>query len=110
MWGSRESWLADVDAWAHTGAGREVLARLNVRPAMLLRVADVLASHADHASGRHCRGAANAAAARAAHCSPRTVTTARASCTRPVLPLKSAVAQGPQPLRTSDAGPRYGIW
>lgn len=77
MWGSRESWLADVDAWADTGAGREVLARLNVAPAMLLRVAEVLASHADHASGRHC-AVTNAAAARAAHCSPRTVTTARA--------------------------------
>lgn len=50
--------------------------RVHLRSSTLMRVAGVLAAHADHRSGRHC-AVTNAVAAAAAGCSARTVTTVR---------------------------------
>ena len=76
MWTSRRGWLSDLAAWIETTIGAAVLADRRLRPALLLRVAEALADHADHASGRHC-AATNATIASEAGCSARTVTTAR---------------------------------
>jgi hypothetical protein len=101
MWTSREGWLAELHVWTGTAAGVGVLARLNVRPALLLRVAEVLAAHADHGTGRHC-AVTNAAAARTARCSPRTVTTVRAVLREAGLAIEIRRGTG------SAATPRYG--
>jgi hypothetical protein len=77
MWTSRRGWLSELDAWTDTTGGAAVLAAKRLRPALLLRVAETLADHADHASGRHC-AATNATIASVAGCSARTVTTVRA--------------------------------
>ncbi|MEU0498069.1 hypothetical protein [Mycobacterium sp. NPDC006124] len=73
---SRSEWIAELERWLTTEEGEAVRSRVHLRPAMLMRVAEVLAAHADHGSGRHC-AVTNAAAAAAAGCSPRTVTTVR---------------------------------
>lgn len=75
-WTSRAGWTAELERWSRTDAGTAACRRAHLRPALLLRVAVVLAAHADHGSGRHC-AVTNAAAAVAAGCSPRTVTTVR---------------------------------
>lgn len=75
MWTSRDGWLQQLERWLATD-GVSACARAHLRATLLLRVAQVLAMHADHRSGRHC-AVTNAAAAAAAGCSPRTVTTAR---------------------------------
>ncbi len=76
MWTSRPSWLTEIAAWTESARGAAVLAERNLRPALLLRVAEAMAEYADHATGRHC-AATNATIATAARCSPRTVTTVR---------------------------------
>lgn len=76
MWVSRAGWLDELERWLDTDEGRAARGRAHLRPALLLRVAAILAAHADHNSGRHC-AVTNAAAAAAAGCSPRTVTTVR---------------------------------
>jgi hypothetical protein len=76
MWTSRRGWLEELTAWTQTSAGGAALAGRNLRPVLLLSVAEALANHADHANGRHC-AATNATIAAAASCSPRTVTTVR---------------------------------
>lgn len=75
MWTSRAGWLDELTVWADTEAGRAACAR-KVRADLLLRVAQVLAAHADHSTGRHC-AVTNAVIARAAGCTPRTVSTVR---------------------------------
>lgn len=75
MWTSRDGWLDELAVWADTAAGRAACAR-KVRAPMLLRVAEALAAHADHGTGRHC-AVTNAVVAKAAGCTPRTVTTVR---------------------------------
>ena len=76
VWVSRAGWLDELERWLATDEGDAARGRAHLRPALLLRVAEVLAAHADHGSGRHC-AVTNAAAATAAGCSARTVTTVR---------------------------------
>lgn len=76
VWTSRDGWLQQLERWLATDRGVAACAQVHLRAALLLRVALVLAEHADHRSGRHC-AVTNAAAAAAAGCSPRTVTTVR---------------------------------
>lgn len=76
MWVSRAGWLEELERWLATDEGRAACAEVHLRPPLLLKVAQVLAAHADHRSGRHC-AVTNAVAAAAADCSARTVTTAR---------------------------------
>lgn len=68
--------MADLERWAGSETGVAVRSRLHVRIPTLLAVAAALAARADHATGRHC-AVTNAAVARAAGCSVRTVTTVR---------------------------------
>ncbi|MFV8233937.1 hypothetical protein [Mycolicibacterium fortuitum] len=75
MWTSRAGWLDELAVWADTEAGRTACAR-KVRAETVLRVAGVLAAHADHATGRHC-AVTNAVVAQAAGCTARTVSTVR---------------------------------
>lgn len=75
-WISRDGWLSELERWLGTDEGRTARMRVHLRSSLLMRVAVVLAAHADHANGRHC-AVTNAAAAAAAGCSPRTVTTVR---------------------------------
>lgn len=75
-WTSRGGWRADLERWLLTAEGIAACTRAHLRPALLLRVAAVLAAHADHRTGRHC-AVTNAATATAAGCSARTVTTVR---------------------------------
>lgn len=76
MWVSRDGWLDELERWLVTDEGQSACARAHMRPVLLMRVARVLAAHADHGTGRHC-AVTNAAAATAANCSARTVTTVR---------------------------------
>lgn len=76
VWVSRAGWLDELERWLATDEGDAARGRAHLRPALLLRVAEVLAAHADHGSGRHC-AVTNAVAAAAAGCSARTVTTVR---------------------------------
>ncbi|CAN5621195.1 rep protein [soil metagenome] len=76
MWVSRAGWLEELERWVNTDAGRSACASAHVRTVLLLRVAQVLAAHADNGTGRHC-AVTNATAAAAADCSARTVTTVR---------------------------------
>lgn len=75
-WTSRDGWLSELERWLSTDEGRTARMRAHLRSALLMSVAAVLAAHADHANGRHC-AVTNAAAAAAAGCSTRTVTTVR---------------------------------
>src|SRR4051812_39042401 len=54
MWTSRRGWLSELTAWTESTAGAAVTADKKLRPVLLLSVAEALADHADHASGRHC--------------------------------------------------------
>ncbi len=76
VWTSRDGWLGELAAWARTADGAKALAAVNLRSGLLLRIAEAMASFADHRSGRHC-AASNATIAAQAGCSPRSVTTAR---------------------------------
>lgn len=75
MWTSRAGWLEELATWANTEAGRSACAR-KVRVSMLLRVAESLAAHADHSTGRHC-AVTNAVVAKIMGCTSRTVSTVR---------------------------------
>lgn len=76
MWIGRASWLDELETWVQSEAGRNARAAVHVSANMLMRVAGVLADHADHGSGRNC-AVTNAVAARVAQCSVRTVRTVR---------------------------------
>ena len=83
MWTSRQGWLDELSAWLANAEGLAECRRLHIKAALALRVATVLAAHADHATGRNC-AISNATAAQGATdrpdgtgCSERTVTTVR---------------------------------
>ncbi len=76
MWISRTSWTCEVAAWAATATGTQALRRVHLGQKLFARVSAALARFADGSSGRHC-AVTNARIARAASCSPRTVTTVR---------------------------------
>jgi hypothetical protein len=76
MWTSRTSWTCEVAAWAASSAGRHMLRRVHLTQRLFTRVTAALARFADGSTGRHC-AVTNARVARAAGCSPRTVTTVR---------------------------------
>lgn len=76
VWVSRADWLSELERWLDTDEGSAARGRAHLRAVLLLKVAEVLAAHADHRSGRHC-AVTNAAAAAAAGCSARTVTAVR---------------------------------
>ena len=107
MWTSRSGWLAQIEAWLDTRSGRNTLARLHLRAAMLLRVAEVLAAHADHATGQHC-AVTNAAAARAARCSPRTVTTVRVALRESG--FAAEIRRGTGSSATPSSARRPSVW
>ncbi|MFA5711375.1 rep protein [Mycolicibacterium sp.] len=77
MWTSRASWLDGLRRWAHSPAFDEVCAeaRVSITAATLLAIAEVMATHADHATGRHV-AVTRATIADAVGCDVRTVTAA----------------------------------
>lgn len=107
MWTSRRGWLAGLTAWTETTAGRAALERNKLRAPLLLRVAEVLAAHADHGTGRHC-AATNATVARAARCSPRTVTTVRATLREADLAVE--IRRGTGSAMTPHCRRRPSVW
>lgn len=107
MWTSRLGWLDELQEWADSGAGRSERAAVNLSSAMLLRVAQVLADRADHGSGRNC-AVTNAAAARAADCSVRTVRTVRGVLRRAQLAVE--VFRGTGSAATPGFRRRASIW
>lgn len=76
MWTSRTSWTCEVAGWAASAAGRHMLRRVHLTQRLFTQVTAALARFADGSTGRHC-AVTNARVARAAGCSPRTVTTVR---------------------------------
>ena len=107
MWTSRDGWLTELRRWTESSAGNAELARRLLRPALLLRVAEILATHADHATGRHC-AATNATIARTARCSPRTVTTVRATLREAGLAVE--IRRGTGSAMTPHCRRRPSIW
>jgi len=77
MWTSREAWLSALGEWAHSPrfAACAEAARVSITPATLLAIAEVMAEHADHATGRHV-AVTRATIAEKVGCSPDTVTVA----------------------------------
>ncbi len=74
-WTSARGWIDTLMAWLATDAGTAECARLHIRSELVVMVASVLATYADHATGRHC-AVSNRTVAKGV-CSPRTVTTVR---------------------------------
>ncbi|EHB48880.1 hypothetical protein MycrhDRAFT_5721 [Mycolicibacterium rhodesiae JS60] len=107
MWTSRDGWLDELAAWADSELGRAERARVNVSLEMLLRVARVLAEHADHGSGRNC-AVTNAASARSARCSVRTVRTVRGVLREAKLAVE--VRRGTGSAATPAYGRRASVW
>lgn len=107
MWTSRQGWLSELAAWTETADGRAVLADKRLRSTLLLRVADALAGHADHASGRHC-AATNATIAAAADCSARTVTTVRTALRDAGLAVE--IRRGTGSAMTPQCRRRPSVW
>jgi hypothetical protein len=107
MWTSRDGWFDELAAWAGSAPGRAERARVNVSLEMLLRVARVLAAHADHGSGRYC-AVTNAACARAARCSVRTVRTVRGVLREAKLAVE--VRRGTGSAATPGYGRRASVW
>lgn len=77
MWTSRASWLDGLRCWAHSPGFDEVCAeaRVSMTAATLLAIAAVMATHADHATGRHV-AVTRATIADTVGCDVRTVTAA----------------------------------
>lgn len=107
MWTSRQGWLRDLSAWLAAEDGLSVCAKLHIRAELVLRVAMVLAAHADHASGRHC-AVTNATLAQGASCSPRTVSTVRHVLATSGLAI--LIQQGHGSPTTNRQGWRPAIW
>lgn len=107
MWTSRLGWLDELQEWADSDTGRSERAAVNLSAAMLLRVAQVLADRADHGSGRNC-AVTNAAAARTADCSVRTVRTVRGVLRRAELAVE--VFRGTGSAATPGFRRRASIW
>lgn len=107
MWTSRLGWLDELREWADSDTGRSERAAVNLSAAMLLRVAQVLADRADHGSGRNC-AVTNAAAARAADCSVRTIRTVRGVLRRAGLAVE--IFRGTGSAATPGFRRRASIW
>jgi hypothetical protein len=107
MWTSRRGWLSELAAWTETTAGSAILAANSLRPALLLRVAEALADHADHASGRHC-AVTNATIASVVRCSPRTVTTVRTVLREADLAVE--IRRGTGSAKTPQCRRRPSLW
>lgn len=106
-WTSRGGWLADLERWLLTDEGIAACTRAHLRPSLLLRVAAVLAAHADHRTGRHC-AVTNAATATAAGCSARTVTTVRRLLAEAGLAME--VRRGTGSVQAPTALRKPSIW
>ncbi len=106
MWTSRAGWLDELAAWADTEAGRAACAR-KVRASMLLRVAEALAAHADHSTGRHC-AVTNAVVAQLAGCSERTVRTVRGLLSTAGLGVE--IQRGTGSATTPSSACRPSVW
>lgn len=106
MWTSRTRWLDELAVWADTEAGRATCAR-KVRAETVLRVAGVLAAHADHSTGRHC-AVTNAVIAQAAGCTARTVSTVR--CVLREAGLAVEVRRGTGSAAAPQAARRPSVW
>jgi hypothetical protein len=77
MWTSRQGWLAALGEWA-ASAGFDpvcVSARVSITSATLVAIAEVMAEHADHGTGRHV-AITRATIAERVGCDVRTVTAA----------------------------------
>ena len=107
MWTSRAGWIEEVAYWAGTSSGSAVLTRVNLSRSMLLKVCVALAAHADHATGRHC-AVTNAAAAKAAGCSQRSVTTVRAVLAKAGLAVE--VRRGTGSMASPQRYRRPSVW
>ena len=107
MWTSRRGWLSELAGWTETTAGSATLAANKLRPALLLRVAEALADHADHASGRHC-AVTNATIASVVRCSPRTVTTVRTVLREANLAVE--IRRGTGSAKTPQCRRRPSVW
>lgn len=107
MWNSRTSWLIELDGWLASDHGQQACASAHIRPALVVRVSEVLATHADHRSGRHC-AVTNAATASSAKCSPRTVTTVRRLLADAELAIE--IRRGTGSARTPQHHRRPSVW
>lgn len=107
MWTSRDGWISELSGWLASDSGLAECRRLHVRPERVLRVAMVLAAHADHGTGRHC-AVTNATVARGAGCSERTVTTVRKVLGASGLAVM--VAQGHGSPTSARIGWRPAVW
>ena len=76
-WVSRERWLADVASWAASPRLKELCRteKISIASTTLLRIAQAMAAHADHATGRNV-AATRATIATQARCGIDTVTVA----------------------------------
>lgn len=71
-WHSAQRWLAVVDRWAHSRAGRRACERHHTDPDTVVAIAGRLAEYADHDSGRRCAPSQGTVAA-AQRCARKTV-------------------------------------
>lgn len=107
MWTSRDGWINELSAWLATEAGLAECARLHIRAELVLRVAMVLAAHADHATGRNC-AVTNATVARGAGRSERSVSTVRRVVAASGLAV--LIQQGHGSPTSARTGWRPAIW
>lgn len=107
VWTSRDGWIAELSAWLATDEGLAECLRLHIKPELVLRVAMVLAAHADHATGRHC-AVTNATVAQGAGCSQRSVSTVRKVVSASGLAV--LIQQGHGSPTTARVGWRPAIW
>lgn len=107
MWTSRSSWLRELSEWAESDVGRIACQEVNVRAAMLIRVAEALAAHADHLTGRHC-AVTNGVAARIARCCIRTVRTVRGVLRDAGMAVEAR--RGTGSAATPGQGCRASVW
>lgn len=107
MWTSRGGWITELSGWLAADEGLTACRSLHVRPEKVLRVAEVLASRADHGTGRNC-AVSNATVAAAAGCSPRTITTVRTLLQRSGLAVE--IRRGTGSPMTPSSRRRASIW
>ncbi|QFS94553.1 hypothetical protein FIV07_27660 (plasmid) [Mycobacterium sp. THAF192] len=107
MWTSRDGWTTEVSAWLATDEGMAECRRIHIKPELVLRIAMVLAAHADHGTGRHC-AVTNATVARGANCSQRSVSTVRKILATSALAV--LIRQGHGSPDSARGGWRPAVW
>lgn len=107
MWTSRDGWIGELSGWLVTDEGVTECRRRHIKAELVMRVAVVLAAHADHATGRHC-AVTNATVAQGARCSQRSVSTVRQLLSTSGLAV--LIQQGHGSPTTARIGWRPAIW